>query len=715
MSHEESVTTQNSFSRLSAPAVLAGTTSVCLLPYLAVILFPAQFQHTLDRVSYLLFHNIAEFFSIMVSLSIFGVGWYTYSQSKNRHALFLSAAFLTIGLLDFMHTLGNAAMPPFVTPNSSNKSTQYWIAARLFSAAAFLISAYIYPGRKPEWMPKALFSRPALMAVVLAVPSVIFVGITFFPSYVPDTYVTGIGLTRFKVLSEYLIILLLCLAAIAYWRRMTQTGDRLLIYYVAAFVICIFSELVFTGYKSAFDTYNVLGHLYKIAAFFLIYQGIFVASVRNPYIGLSEANRRLDIEIAERSQAEEALRKAKEELELSHLELRQAYDKLSDETRQREQVELQLRQTQKMEALGTLTGGIAHDFNNILAAIIGFTEMAAEDVPKESLTARSLQRVLQAGIRARDLIKQMLTFSRRTETEKKPLQLKNLVKETITLIRASIPTTISIRVNLAGDSALVSADPTQIQQVVMNLCTNAAHAIGAHGGVLHVELHECVPSPGEVPGMKPGPYVKLVVRDTGAGIAPEHIDRIFDPFFTTKKAGEGTGLGLSVVHGIVHQHGGHITVQSEPGKGTLFSVYFPKIVEEPSGMGPSDETVPRGQERILFVDDEEMLVEMGKGLLERLGYDVVSTTSPHDALSIFSNDPGRFDLVVTDQTMPDMTGVELSQKLLGLRPDIPIILCTGFSHLVDAEAAQKAGVKGFVMKPLSKQEIAQAIRKVLEG
>jgi PAS domain S-box-containing protein len=386
----------------------------------------------------------------------------------------------------------------------------------------------------------------------------------------------------------------------------------------------------------------------------------------------------------------------------------------TDVTQQRE-LEEQLRQSQKMEALGTLAGGIAHDFNNILAAIIGFTELARDRLPAESGEVRLLGRVFEAGLRGRDLIKQMLAFSRKTEHDKKPLRLSSMIKETIQLLRASIPTTISIRVEVKGESGMILADPVQIQQILMNLCTNAAYAMREKGGVLDVGLSNySMPTSNEQAGMEPG-YMKLTVRDTGSGIAPEIMDKIFDPFFTTKEPWEGSGLGLSVVHGIVKQSGGYITVESQPDKGSLFTVYFPRIAGEPETKAAGDDTLPTGTERILFVDDEEALVEMGEEILTELGYDVTSRLNGTEALLLFRLDPSRFDLVITDQTMPDVTGVELAKEILALRADMPIVLCTGFSHLVDADAAKAAGIKAFAMKPLTKSEIARTIRKVLEG
>jgi PAS domain S-box-containing protein len=312
--HEESMA-GNQSKQFSPGTILTGTIIVSSLPYLVVMLFPSRLHFVMDSASYLLFHNIAEFFSIMVSLSIFGVGWHTYRQSKDRHALFLSAAFLSIGLMDFMHTMAGAAMPAFITPNSTNKSAQFWIAIRFVSALAFLVSAHVYKERQISWLPKAAVSKTTLLVAALAVPALIFIGITFYPSHIPAAFVEGVGLTAFKIYSEYLTVCILCLAAAAYWRRMKRTGDGLLMYYVAAFIVCVFSELVFTAYKIDFDIYNVLGHIYKIAAFYLIYRGIFVSSVRNPYVELSCTNERLDGEIIERKEAEEALEKAKEGLE----------------------------------------------------------------------------------------------------------------------------------------------------------------------------------------------------------------------------------------------------------------------------------------------------------------------------------------------------------------------------------------------------------------
>jgi len=359
-------------------------------------------------------------------------------------------------------------------------------------------------------------------------------------------------------------------------------------------------------------------------------------------------------------------------------ELQRSYDRLTVEIRDRELAEAKLRQSQKMEALGTLTGGIAHDFNNILAAVIGFAEMARDKMTSDPKVARYLDRVLQAGIRGRELVRHMLIFSRKAEQEKKPLQLSIIMKETTHLLRASIESTIRIKTNVKSESGFVFADPVQVQQVIMNLCTNGAHAMRETGGILEVELSDFSVSSSDNPhGIKPGLYMKLTVRDTGSGVPPEIVDRIFDPFFTTKKPGEGTGLGLSVVHGIVEQHGGYITVENQPGEGASFSVYLPKIKEERPDQSPEKTDVPGGHERILFVDDEEALGEMGRDLLEELGYKVTVRASGIEALALIKADPSAFDLVITDQTMPEMTGMQLAKEILALVPQVPAILSTG--------------------------------------
>ncbi len=379
-------------------------------------------------------------------------------------------------------------------------------------------------------------------------------------------------------------------------------------------------------------------------------------------------------------------------------------------------LEKQLRQALKMEAIGALAGGVAHDFNNILTVIIGCTDLALEGLPEESVPRRDLERVLEAGGRAKKLVKQMLTFSRQTEFEKKPLSLAPVFIETLKFLRASLPATIEIRHDIPGDAGFVMADLTQMQQVLMNLCTNAAHAMGEKGGVLIVNLaKEEIPAAAGPSDPPPGPCLRLTVCDTGHGMDQRLMDAIFDPFFTTKNVGEGTGLGLSVVHGIVKSHGGTILVESEPGKGAAFHVLLPRI-KHPRATIESEKARPLvgGDERILLVDDEKGVLEIIRRILEMLGYQVKLETNGADALEVFRTRPDSFDLIITDQTMPNVTGLDLAREVMKIKPHMPIILCSGFSETVSEARVKGIGIRAFLFKPVVRSELALAVRKALD-
>lgn len=376
------------------------------------------------------------------------------------------------------------------------------------------------------------------------------------------------------------------------------------------------------------------------------------------------------------------------------------------------QAEEQVRQSQKMQAIGTLAGGIAHDFNNILAAIVGFTEMAIDDITDRPEVEKSLRNVLKSALRARDLVKQILAFSRKTDTARTPVSIAPLIQESLQLLRASIPANIEIRLDITAVSDVVIADPIEIQQILMNLVTNASLAMEERGGLLDIGLSNIELVTGANDEARE--YVQLTVRDTGKGMDQETARRVFEPFFTTREPNKGTGMGLAVVYGIVKELQGIITLESTPGKGSTFRVSIPRAESSPAIPLPDTFRVPRGHEHILFVDDEPLLLEWAITTLGKLGYRVTAVNNGPQALTVFSSDPDGFDLVITDQAMPGMTGVDLARELLAIRATVPIILCTGHSETVSGEKAKEYGIREFLLKPLARQELAGTIRRILD-
>ncbi len=430
----------------------------------------------------------------------------------------------------------------------------------------------------------------------------------------------------------------------------------------------------------------------------------------------------IEVKIKELRKAQRETEKKVEErtadLVESNIKLKLEIEERMRMEEEQKDLQAQLRQAQKMEAIGTLAGGIAHDFNNILTAILGFAELAKDELDENNPARRDMDQILLSGARAKDLVKQILAFSRQVDQERLPMQLYLIVKEIVKLLRASLPSTIEIRQDIATQCGSILADPVQIRQLIMNLCTNAAHAMDMDGGILGIDLcgiEFCEDDLAPFPDLEPGKYVKFSVTDTGTGMDLETKERIFDPFFTTKSVNQGTGLGLSVVHGIVEAHDGRIYVESELGKGTSVHIFFP-VAEENIALRSEDEPEGAigGSERIIFVDDENAIVSLADKILSRLGYDVKCFANGIDVLDAFKAAPDDFDLVVTDQTMPDMTGIELAGGLLTLRPDIPIILCSGYSEKINEDRAMEIGIRRFVMKPVMGRELAKIIRKVLD-
>ncbi len=381
------------------------------------------------------------------------------------------------------------------------------------------------------------------------------------------------------------------------------------------------------------------------------------------------------------------------------------------------EIERQLRQSQKMESIGTLAGGIAHDFNNILFPIIGHTEMVLMDTPEDSPVRNTINEIYTSALRAKELVKQILTFSRQEDSELTLIKMQPIIKDALKLIRSTIPTTIEIQQDINPNCGVIKADPTQIHQIVMNLTTNAYHAMEGTGGELKVSLKEVELGESDIiaPNVIPGNYACLTVADTGVGMDKNIIDKIFDPFFTTKEIGKGTGMGLSVVHGIVRNMNGEIQVNSEPEKGTQFHVYHPlaAVVKEQQATN-LEAPIQGGTERILLVDDEESVLHIERVVLEHLGYQVFSCSSGLEALNVFRQNPDNFDLVITDMAMPNMSGDKLSVELIKIRPNIPALLCTGFSESISEEKAVSLGIKGFLLKPIIIKDLAQKIREVLD-
>ncbi len=384
---------------------------------------------------------------------------------------------------------------------------------------------------------------------------------------------------------------------------------------------------------------------------------------------------------------------------------------------QNEKLEKQYTQSQRLEAIGTLAGGIAHDFNNILGVMLGFSEMALDEVPDGSDLESYLKKIVKAGDRAKELVHQILTFSRQSQIDRIPLNPTPIVKEALKMLRSSIPSTIAIKQKIAANCGNINANPTQLHQVLMNICTNAYHAMEETGGTLNVEMGVAEPplELRERDEQVSSNYVELVISDTGHGIGEDVIEMIFDPFFTTKDKEKGTGMGLAITYGIIKEYGGAITVESQVGVGTIFHIYLPQSTGQEPLEDQIDLDIPIGNEHILLVDDEELLAEMGKNMLEKLGYKVTVSLSSSKALEIFTGNPSCFDLVLTDQTMPGLTGIQLSKEMLGIRSDIPIILCTGYSNLVDEEVARAQGIKEFAYKPLTKRTLSSIVRHVLDS
>lgn len=436
----------------------------------------------------------------------------------------------------------------------------------------------------------------------------------------------------------------------------------------------------------------------------------------------------------ERKQSESLLLEKQEELQNHHdsmeqlvkdrtFELSETNKKLQQEIidrrleeEKREKLQFELQQAQKMESIGNLAGGIAHDFNNILSAILGFAQLILDDAKKGSDLEDDIQEIITAGLRARDLISQVLVFARQSDEELIPMRVDLVAKEVLKLIRSSIPTSIEINSKIESKSRIVG-NPSQCHQIFMNLCTNAAYAMEQEGGILEVSIMDTeLNNNGSTVqwGLSAGEYIKIVIKDTGVGIPKDIIESIFDPFFTTKPLGEGTGMGLSVVHGIVRSYYGKIIAASEPGRGTVFTIYLPITKQNKKSIVEHKKELPKGKEYILIVDDEISITKVIDRTLMQLGYSVTKRNNSIEAMELFKIKPNYFDLVITDMTMPNLTGDKLAKAMIAIRPDIPVILCTGYSKKITDQKALEIGIKALVHKPIINAELANTVRAVLD-
>ncbi|WP_224959067.1 hybrid sensor histidine kinase/response regulator [Geomonas subterranea] len=888
--------------------VLVALTALALVPLLLMGVCGSRCNPVLDVPGYLLFHNTVELFSVMVSLSIFGVGWYSYGQSHNRHTLFLSVVFLGIGLMDFMHTLGYTGMPPLITPNSPNKSTQFWIAVRFFAAASFLLSGFIDERKERHWP-----GRLPLMLGVLSLCAFTFMSITFYPELVPETFVAGVGLTPFKKVSELLIIALLFLSALVYLRRLRRRGNRIYLYYLCAFILCIVSELLFTVYKSAFDVYNVLGHLYKLAAFALIYKGIFATAVERPYRELRHTNDVLlhimnsipqsifwkdrasvylgcnrefagragladpaeivgktdyqlpwsreesdgyladDREVMQSNRAKMHIienltqadgsviwidtskipltdengavrgvlgvyeditaKKAGEEQLNESLQFNQeiinsaregivVYDRelrylvwnpymeeitgiaasevlgrhpadvfpmlreaellprlealltgsapevvefsvkepggrtiwFSDasaplrsasgevtgvigtirDITERRGIEEQLRQAQKLESVGRLAGGVAHDFNNKLTVIMGSAELATKRTEDAALL-EYLGLIVKAAEQSRDITRQLLAFSRQQVVTPRRVQVNAMLEELRKSLGRLIGEHISIVLEPGAPLWDISIDPVQLDQIVMNLAVNARDAMPEGGTITfatsNVQLDE---SPSRHPETPPGGYVRIVCRDTGQGMDAGTCAHIFEPFYTTKAKGVGTGLGLSTVYGIVRQNGGFIEVETAAGRGSAFSIYFPRCEAEQGAQQQREQTSPprKGKGTVMLVEDEDMVRDLAASMLESQGYRCLAISDPREAVLVAANPEVPIDLVLTDVLMPGLRGEEMMARIWRTRPALRCIYMSGFTDSI-LERQNGNGAPPFLKKPFQLDELSRLLASVL--
>jgi PAS domain S-box-containing protein len=739
------------------------------------------------------FHTALETASIVVAMLVFGVTWNAYLGERPGNIVLLACALLATGIVDFVHLLSFAGMPDFITPSGPGKAINFWLAAR-FIVAATLLTVALRP-----WRP---LTRPGMRWLLLGgylglAAVVLWVGL-YRQDTLPRTFIAGSGLTAFKIGAEYGIIAILALSAVIFLRRSREPVPYDATSLCAAATISVMSEFSFTLYTDVADIFNLLGHLYKVAAYVFIYRAVFVASVREPFERLARAEAEMRGAATERARLAAAIEQAPalvliadaddriiyvnaafesitgyRRAEVLGLDARGLGPAADDDPAYREAtealaaggtwtgvltrrrvdgspiaeeavisstrddqgdgtgyvmvardvtheraLEAQLLQAQKMEAVGQLAGGIAHDFNNLLTAVRGYAELLWQDLPDGDPGRADLDEVLRGADRATELTHQLLAFARRQVLRPSVLDVAVAVEGIVPLLRRLLGEHITLDTYSQPDLGHVKADPSQLDQVIVNLAVNARDAM-PEGGRLTIETAnveldaEYAAARAEV---TPGPYVALSVSDTGVGMDPETQARAFEPFFTTKETGQGSGMGLATVYGIVKQSGGSIGLYSEPGRGTTFKVYLPRVAAAATARAqvPTMDPPPTGSETILLVEDDATVRAFARRALEAQGYTVLEAASGAEALSLAASRGGSLDLLVTDVIMPGLQGHQLAEQLRAARPDLPILYVSGFTE----NSVISHGVPGpevaFLPKPYTAHDLARAVRDAMD-
>ena len=775
---------------------------VCGMAAIMVLsVFMPPFKLIDGIAAYAPLHTFFETVSIIASMLVFSICWNVHAKERSGNFILLGCVFLGVAILDFLHLLSYPGMPDFITPNTTEKAIDLWLAARALAALG-LLSVALLPWRllrseEIRWW--------GLVATILLVVIVAWIGL-FYQEFTPATFVEGQGLTIFKIMSEYALIALYIGAALRFFLNMRIPQPYDVVSLFAAAILMAMSEVFFTLYATVNDVFNILGHVYKVVAYIFLYKGIFFDSINVPYQRLNMTKEALQTSEERFSISQKFSNVGTFEWNIStnksiwseqmwpilgltprcvepefdvfmeyvnpddrealtiaithsverggdvDIEFRLIWpdnsihwvrgrgnvvrndngkpirmlgvlidiDSIKEAENERWELFQQLQQAQKMESIGHLTGGIAHNFNNILSAVLGFNQLSMRDpsVDPGGKLAKYLLEVQHAGERGRDLVVEMLAFGRSSPGKQQAVDGAALITNVTKLLSPTLPSSLIVDVNITDEVQPLLGNSEQLHHVITNLIINAYHAIGESG---NIDLN--LSGPHHIDSVCDschhpfsGDFIEISVRDNGHGIPADKLDHVFDPFFTTKEVGKGSGMGLSMVHGILHQCGAHILVETEQGVGTNFRLFFQPAFTETPEIVENKIVLPASRienKCVMVVDDEEGITGYLTELLNNWGYQVCAYNDPLVALAAFKADPSSIDLVITDQTMPNLTGAKLAQRLLLLCPSLPVILCTGYSENIDKKGSQHLGIAAFLKKPVDSEELLSFIAKFI--